>query len=93
MDVKIEAGWKNILKNEFSKQYFQQAVAFIKMEKAQGKTIYPPGALIFNAFESTPFDKVKVVLLGQDPYHGPGQAHGLSFSSIFRWIFLDHPVN
>jgi uracil-DNA glycosylase len=80
MDVKIEQGWKDILKQEFSAQYFQQAVAFIKMEKAQGKTIYPPGGLIFNAFDSTPFDKVKVVLLGQDPYHGPGQAHGLSFS-------------
>jgi uracil-DNA glycosylase len=80
MDVKMEQGWKDILKSEFSKQYFQQAVAFIKMEKAQGKTIYPPGSLIFNAFDTTPFEKVKVVLLGQDPYHGVGQAHGLSFS-------------
>jgi uracil-DNA glycosylase len=80
MDVKMEQGWKNILKSEFSKQYFQQAVAFIKMEKAQGKTIYPPGGLIFNAFDTTPFENVKVVLLGQDPYHGAGQAHGLSFS-------------
>lgn len=80
MDVKIEPGWKNVLKSEFSKTYFQQAVAFIKTEKAQGKTIYPPGQLIFNAFDKTPFDKVKVVILGQDPYHGPGQAHGLSFS-------------
>lgn len=80
MDVKIEAGWKEVLQDEFSKPYFQQAVTFIKTEKAQGKTIYPPGSLIFNAFNTTPFDKVKVVLLGQDPYHGYGQAHGLSFS-------------
>jgi uracil-DNA glycosylase len=80
MDVKIEEGWKKILSNEFSKPYFQQAVTFIKTEKAQGKTVYPPGALIFNAFNTTPFEKVKVVLLGQDPYHGYGQAHGLSFS-------------
>ena len=80
MDVKMEPGWKEILKSEFTKQYFQQAVAFIKMEKAQGKTIYPPGGLIFNAFNTTPFNNVKVVLLGQDPYHGAGQAHGLSFS-------------
>jgi uracil-DNA glycosylase len=80
MDVKMEEGWKRVLINEFSKPYFQQAVTFIKTEKAQGKTIYPPGPLIFNAFNTTPFDKVKVVLLGQDPYHGYGQAHGLSFS-------------
>lgn len=80
MDVKIEEGWKNVLKNEFSKPYFQNAVTVIKIEKAQGKTIYPPGPLIFNAFDKTPFDAVKVVLLGQDPYHGYGQAHGLSFS-------------
>ncbi len=80
MDVKMEEGWKHVLHNEFSKPYFQQAVTFIKTEKAQGKTIYPPGSLIFNAFNTTPFDKVKVVLLGQDPYHGYGQAHGLSFS-------------
>lgn len=76
----MEEGWKNVLSNEFSKPYFQQAVTFIKTEKAQGKTIYPPGPLIFNAFNTTPFDEVKVVLLGQDPYHGYGQAHGLSFS-------------
>jgi len=80
MDVKIEAGWKEILKNEFTKAYFQQVTAFLKTEKAQGKVIYPPGSLIFNAFDKTPFDKVKVVILGQDPYHGPGQAHGLCFS-------------
>lgn len=80
MDVKIEESWKQVLKNEFSKPYFLEAVTFIKTEKALNKTIYPPGKLIFNAFNTTPFDKVKVVILGQDPYHGPGQAHGLSFS-------------
>lgn len=80
MDVKIEASWKEVLNSEFSKPYFQQIVAFLKMEKVQGKIIYPPGSLIFNAFNTTPLDKVKVVLLGQDPYHGPGQAHGLCFS-------------
>jgi len=80
MDVKIEESWKNILRNEFSKSYFLEAATFIKTEKALGKTIYPPGSLLFNAFNTTPFDQVKVVLLGQDPYHGPGQAHGLSFS-------------
>lgn len=76
----MNASWKNVLKNEFTKPYFQNAVTFIKTEKAQGKTIYPPGSLIFNAFNQTPFNEVKVVLLGQDPYHGKGQAHGLSFS-------------
>lgn len=80
MDVKIEASWKEALKNEFTKPYFQQIVTFLKTEKAAGKTIYPPGNLIFNAFEQTPFDAVRVVILGQDPYHGAGQAHGLSFS-------------
>lgn len=80
MDVKIEEGWKNILKAEFAKPYFQQAVTFIKVEKSQGKTIYPPGPLIFNAFDKTPFNSLKAVLLGQDPYHGYGQAHGLCFS-------------
>lgn len=80
MDVKIEASWKDVLRDEFCKSYFQQIVEFLKVEKAQGKIIYPPGSLIFNAFNTTPFDKVKVVLIGQDPYHGPGQAHGLCFS-------------
>ncbi len=80
MEVKIEASWSMALKNEFTKPYFQQVVTFLKTEKAAGKIIYPPGALIFNAFNQTPFNKVKVVILGQDPYHGPGQAHGLSFS-------------
>src|SRR5436190_1859068 len=80
MDVKIEDGWKEILKNEFNRPYFLQAATFLRTEKIAGKTIFPPGSLIFNAFNTTPFDKVKVVLLGQDPYHGKGQAHGLSFS-------------
>jgi uracil-DNA glycosylase len=80
MDVKIEQSWKEVLHNEFSKPYFQQITAHLKTEKATGATIYPPGPLIFNAFDKTPFDKVKVVLLGQDPYHGKGQAMGLSFS-------------
>ena len=80
MEVKIEESWKQILKAEFSKPYFLQIAQFLKVEKEAGKTIFPPGSLIFNAFNTTPFDRVKVVLLGQDPYHGPGQAMGLSFS-------------
>lgn len=80
MDVKIEPGWKEVLKDEFSKPYFEQIVFFLKTERMAGKTIYPPGSFIFNAFEQTPFDKVKAVIIGQDPYHGPGQAHGLCFS-------------
>ena len=80
MDVKIDASWNTVLKSEFNKPYFQQIVLHIKTEKSQGKIIYPPGSLIFNAFNKTPFDKVKVVILGQDPYHGAGQAHGLCFS-------------
>ena len=80
MDVKIEPHWKEILKPEFDKPYFQQIVRHLKTEKTQNKVIYPPGSKIFNAFDITPIDKVKVVILGQDPYHGPGQAHGLSFS-------------
>jgi uracil-DNA glycosylase len=80
MDVKIEASWKKILKEEFNKPYFQQIVHHLKTEKTQGKTIYPPGPFIFNAFNTTPIDKIKIVILGQDPYHGPGQAHGLCFS-------------
>jgi uracil-DNA glycosylase len=80
MDVKIDASWKEILKAEFNKPYFEQIALHIKTEKEQGKIIYPPGSLLFNAFNTTPFNKVKVVLLGQDPYHGKGQAHGLCFS-------------
>jgi uracil-DNA glycosylase len=80
MDVKIENSWKEVLKDEFQKSYFEQIVMFLKHEKALNKIIYPPGNLIFNAFDKTPFNDVKVVILGQDPYHGPGQAHGLCFS-------------
>ena len=80
MDVKIESSWKEVLKDEFEKPYFQEIAAFLHKEKREGKTIYPPGPLIFNVFELTPFDKVRVVIIGQDPYHGAGQAHGLSFS-------------
>lgn len=80
MDVQIENSWKEVLQSEFSKPYFQQIITFLKTERASGKTIYPPGGLIFNAFAQTPFNEVEVVILGQDPYHGPGQAHGLSFS-------------
>ena len=80
MDVKIEQQWKEKLSGEFDKDYFVNLVKFLHSEKAAGKTIYPPGGLIFNAFALTPFNQVKVVILGQDPYHGPNQAHGLSFS-------------
>lgn len=80
MDVKIEPSWKTVLQEEFDKPYFTNVVNYVKGEIASGHTVYPPGSLIFNAFEKTPFDKVKVVMLGQDPYHGAGQAHGLCFS-------------
>jgi len=79
-DVKIEESWKKVLHAEFNKPYFQNIILHLKTEKTQGKTIYPPGPFIFNAFNTTPLSKVKVVILGQDPYHGPGQAHGLCFS-------------
>ncbi len=80
MSVKIEDSWKAALAAEFEQPYFQAITAFLKKEIAAGKTIYPPGPLIFNAFNTTPFDKVKVVILGQDPYIKPGEAMGLSFS-------------
>ena len=80
MEVSIEQSWKEELKEEFTKPYFEKIVHFLKEEKKAGKVIYPPGKLIFNAFECTPFSKVKVVIIGQDPYHNPGQAHGLCFS-------------
>jgi len=78
--VQIEASWKSRLSEEWEKPYFAELVTFIRSEIRNGKTIYPPGKEIFNAFEKTPFPNVKVVILGQDPYHGPGQAMGLSFS-------------
>jgi uracil-DNA glycosylase len=80
MDVQIEPSWKQALKSEFREPYFQEAVQFLKTEKQAGKIIYPAGSQIFQAFNTTTFDKLKVVLLGQDPYHGKNQAHGLSFS-------------
>ena len=80
MDVKIEESWKRALAPEFEKPYFQELVRQLHEEKRAGRVIYPPGPLIFNAFNLTPFEKVKVVIIGQDPYHGPGQAEGLSFS-------------
>ena len=79
-NVKLEAGWKAALHDEFEKSYMRELGDFLRSEKAAGKEIYPPGALIFNALNSTPLDQVKVVIIGQDPYHGPGQAHGLCFS-------------
>src|SRR6185312_10512501 len=79
-DIQIEESWKEVLKEEFHKVYFQNIVTFLKAEKASKKIIYPPGSLIFNAFKQTPFEKVKVVIIGQDPYHNKYQAHGLSFS-------------
>jgi uracil-DNA glycosylase len=80
MDVKIEQSWKEALAEEFSKPYFESLVNFLREEKAAGKKIFPPGSQIFRAFDLTPVKNVKVVILGQDPYHGLGQAHGLSFS-------------
>jgi len=80
MDVKIEQTWKEALAPEFGKPYFEALVRFLHQEKAAGKVVYPPGNQIFRAFELTPLPAVKVVILGQDPYHGPGQAMGLSFS-------------
>ena len=80
MDVRIEDSWKNALAREFGKPYFESLVRFLHEEKAAGKKIFPPGSQIFKAFELTPVPQVKVVILGQDPYHGLGQAHGLSFS-------------
>ena len=80
MQVRIENSWKNALADEFGKPYFESLVRFLHKEKAEGQKIYPPGSQIFRAFELTPVGNLKVVILGQDPYHGPGQAHGLSFS-------------
>ncbi len=79
MDVKIEDSWKKVLGEEFEKPYFAQLTEFVRGEYSTG-TIYPPAKLIFNAFDHCPFDKVKVVIIGQDPYHGAGQANGLCFS-------------
>ena len=80
MDVQIHPTWKRVLQPEFEQPYFANISAFLKAERAAGKTFYPRGSHLFNAFDSTPFEEVKVVILGQDPYHGAGQAMGLSFS-------------
>jgi len=80
MNVQIESTWKELLSDEFEKPYFFSLSEYLKREKLSGIKIYPKGPDIFNAFNMTPVPKVKVVILGQDPYHGPGQAHGLSFS-------------
>lgn len=79
-EIRLEAGWKEALAGEFDREYMRSLSTFLRGQKSEGRTIYPPGALIFNALNTTPLDKVRVVILGQDPYHGPGQAHGLAFS-------------
>ncbi|MFT4179656.1 MAG: uracil-DNA glycosylase [Thermomonas sp.] len=81
-DVRIEPTWKARVGDWFAREDMQQLSAFLRQRKAAGATIYPPGAQIFSAFDATPFDAVKIVILGQDPYHGPGQAHGLCFSVL-----------
>jgi uracil-DNA glycosylase len=78
--LKLERSWHDLLKNEIAKPYIRNLKDFLAQEKAGGQVIYPPEPLVFHAFSRTPFEKVKVVIVGQDPYHGPGQAHGLSFS-------------
>ena len=100
MDVRIEESWKQRLSPEFEKDYFVKLTEFVRSEYSR-TTIYPPAKQIFNAFDQCPFDKTKVVIIGQDPYHGPGQAHGLCFSvaegvpnppslqNIFKEIFSD----
>lgn len=80
VNPKLDESWKRVLAGEFQQPYFTDLKAFLVSEREAGHTFYPPGKLIFNALDTTPFDRVKVVILGQDPYHGPGQAHGLSFS-------------
>ena len=79
MDVKIDASWKRVLQDEFEKPYFAQLTSFVR-DEYKTKKIFPPGNMIFSAFDHCPFDKVKVVIIGQDPYHNDGQAHGLCFS-------------
>jgi uracil-DNA glycosylase len=79
MDIKIEESWKNQLQGEFEQEYFKQLIEFVK-EEYKTKTVFPPGKEIFSAFNSSPFPSTRVVIIGQDPYHGPGQANGLCFS-------------
>lgn len=81
-EIKLEPSWKAVLEDEFGKDYMQSLRSFLRQEKQRGKIIYPSGSDYFRAMNLTPFDQVKVVILGQDPYHGPGQAHGLSFSVL-----------
>ncbi len=78
--INLDPSWLSQLESEFSKPYMQTLRSFLRERKQQGKVVYPPGEQIFNALNTTPFENVKVVILGQDPYHGPGQAHGLCFS-------------
>lgn len=104
MDVRIEPGWKSKLQTEFEKEYFVRLTDFVRTEYMK-ETVYPPGSLIFNAFDICPFGAVKAVIIGQDPYHGPGQAHGLCFSvrdgvsyppsliNIFKEIESDLGIN
>jgi uracil-DNA glycosylase len=80
MDVQIEPSWKEVLKDEFEKEYFVRLATTVREAYRRGESIFPPPSLVFNAFTHCPFNQVKVVILGQDPYHGKGQAHGLSFS-------------
>lgn len=80
MKVQIEIGWEEVLREEFDKEYFIKITAFLKLEKSKGKIIFPPGPLIFNAFELSPWKDTRVIILGQDPYHGVGEAMGLCFS-------------
>lgn len=101
----LHPSWQAVIGNELQKPYIQTLRDFLKQEKALGKIIYPPSALIFNAFNHTPFEQVRVVIIGQDPYHGPNQAHGLSFSvpqgvdlppslqNIFKEIAADLNIN
>lgn len=101
----LHSSWLAVIGDELEKPYMQNLKAFLQQEKAAGKVIYPPSPLIFNAFNHTPFEQVRVVIIGQDPYHGPGQAHGLSFSvpqgvdlppsliNIFKEISSDLGVN
>ena len=103
MAVQIESSWKTLLSKEFEKEYFKNIQSFLKQEIKAGKTIYPHPSNIFSAFHATPVKEVKVVILGQDPYHGTGQAHGLSFSvqdgvklppslkNIYKEILSEYP--
>ena len=80
MDIDLDISWKELLQDELSKTYFLSIIDFLNTERSAKKIIFPESKLVFNAFNKTPLDKLRVVILGQDPYHNPGQAHGLSFS-------------